>query len=72
MEGVSLMTDFLLAAILIALLFQIHAKEKNVGKYGRLCVFLEKRCLRCLIKQGRVNYQKVKDKIKEVKYGAKG
>ena len=63
------MTDFLLAAILIALLFQIHAKEKNVGKYGRLCVFLEKRCSRYLIRQGKENYQKVKDKLKEVGNG---
>ena len=58
------MTDFLLVAILIALLFQIHAKEKNVGKYGRLCVFLEKRVPRYLLKKGKVYIQKVKDKIK--------
>lgn len=58
------MTDFLLAAILIALLFQIHTKEKNMGKYGRLCVFLEKRCSRYLIGQGKETYHKVKGKIK--------
>ena len=57
------MTDLLLAIIILILLFQTHSKEKNVGKYGRLCVFLEKRVLGYLIKQGKGTYHKVKCKI---------
>lgn len=57
------MTELLLAIIVLILLFQTHTKEKNVGKYGRLCVLLEKRVLGYLIRQGKKNYHKVKDKI---------
>lgn len=65
------MTELLLVVIILILLFQTHAKEKNVGKYGRLCVFLEKRALGYLLKQGKINYHRAKDKIREVKYGRK-
>lgn len=44
------MTELLLAAILIVLLLQIHAKEKNVGRYGMGYVFFKKRILRRLMK----------------------
>ena len=63
------MTELLLAIIILILLFQTHAREKNVGKYGRLCVFLEKRLLRYLMRRGKENYQKAKDKLREVRHG---
>lgn len=44
------MTELLLAAILAVLLLQIHAKEKNAGRYGMVYVFFKKRILRRSIK----------------------
>ncbi len=70
------MTDLLLVIIILILLFQTHAKEKNAGKYGRLCVFLEKRLLRYLIERRSLlvnrTYHLIKriiKKIREVKHG---
>ncbi len=60
------MTELLLVVIILILLFQTHAKEKNVGKYGRLCVFLEKRVPEYLIKQVKIYYHKSIENIKKV------
>ena len=47
------MTDLLLASILIVLLIQVHVREKNIGRYGKLYVFLKKRVLRYLVRRVR-------------------
>jgi len=51
------MTDILLVVIILIMLLQIHATQKNFGRYGQIYVFIKKRIIRRILRiiKGRSN-----------------